>query len=84
MGLIKKIDVEKHLAARRAMRLGRTGPLSQANARTAPVTAAKDASAPIKDGSMGQTSLRESVPPIPTGPDSYGFRVPTLPRSRQM
>ena len=28
MGLIKKIDVEKHFAARRAMRQGRTGPLS--------------------------------------------------------
>ncbi len=28
MGLIKKIDVEKHFAARRAMRLGRTGPVS--------------------------------------------------------
>lgn len=33
MGLIKKIDVDKYLATRRATRLGWTGPLSQAGAR---------------------------------------------------
>ena len=32
MTLIKKIDVEKHFAARRAMRLGRMQPLSQLGA----------------------------------------------------
>ena len=32
MSLIKKIDVEKHFAARRAMRLGRIGPASQPGA----------------------------------------------------
>jgi len=30
MGLIKKIDVDRYLAERRATRLGRTGPLIEA------------------------------------------------------
>jgi hypothetical protein len=32
MGLIKKIDVEAHFAARRAMRLGGSGPMSRLGA----------------------------------------------------
>jgi hypothetical protein len=83
MSLIKKIDVDKHFAARRAKRLGRTGPLSRASARIAPGTTAKNASAPVKDGAMGHSSQRESVTPVSIGPDSDGFRVPTLPRNRQ-
>jgi hypothetical protein len=83
MSLIKKIDVEKHFAARRATRLGRTGPLSRASARMAPAAAVKNASAPVKDGGMRLSSPRESVTPIPIAPDSDGFRVSTLPRNRQ-
>jgi hypothetical protein len=43
MSLIKKVDVDKHFAARRAMRLGRSGPLSQAGARIERTFKAKSA-----------------------------------------
>jgi hypothetical protein len=72
MGLIKKVDVEKHLAARRAMRLGRTGPLGQFSARSAPAAEAKSAAAFIED-----------VKPAPLAADSDGNSVSTISRSRQ-
>ena len=83
MSLIKKVDVEKHFAARRAMRLGRTGPLSRGSAQMAAATTAKSAPASAQDGAMKHSSPSTSVTPIPIGPDSDGPGVPTLPRNRQ-
>jgi hypothetical protein len=72
MGLIKKIDVDKHFAARRAMRLGRTGPLSQVGAHVEPSAKAKSAAVFIED-----------VTATPLATDADGTRVPTILRSRQ-
>jgi hypothetical protein len=47
MGLIKKVDVDKHFAARRAMRLGRSGPLSDTGFRIE--RAAKTTSAAVSN-----------------------------------
>jgi hypothetical protein len=71
MSLIKKIDVEKHFAARRAMRLGRSGPLSQAGAgveRTAKTTS--------------NAAFIEVVAPTPTVADPIGISVSSGTRSR--
>ena len=84
MALIKKIDVEKHFAARRAMRLGRIWPVSQPIAAgTEP--AGKAASAPRL---IGNRTLKNSSPgvsatsiPMVTGSGVREDR--TLPGSRQ-
>jgi hypothetical protein len=71
MGLIKKIDVDKHFAARRAMRLGRSGPLSQAGAgvgRTAKTT--------------GTAAFIEDVAPVPINADSDVVSASTILRNR--
>lgn len=83
MSLIKKIDVEKHFAARRAMRLGRIGLLSQQGARTDPAITAKRAPAPVKNDAMGYSSMNASAAPTPTAVDSGGTRESTEPRNRQ-
>jgi hypothetical protein len=83
MSLIKRVDVEKHFAARRAMRLGRTGPLSQTSARVQPVAAEKNAPASVKNGVTGYSSLNASVAPIPIAVDSDRVCVSTAPRNRQ-
>jgi hypothetical protein len=70
MGLIKKVDVYKHFAARRAMRLGRTGPLSQVGARVKPAAKAKMAAVFIEDVTL-------------LASDADGTSVPTILRSRQ-
>ena len=72
MSLIKKIDVEKHFAARRAMRLGRTGPLSDTGFRIARTPKATSTSAFIED-----------VTPVPIATDPDGTIVSTVTRSRQ-
>jgi hypothetical protein len=72
MSLIKKVDVDKHFAARRAMRLGRTGPLGQIGARIEPAAQAKNSAASI-----------EGVTPESIETDSVGIRVSTVSRSRQ-
>jgi hypothetical protein len=72
MSLIKKIDVEKHFAARRAMRLGRSGPLSQAGAgveRTVRTTS--------------DAALIEVATPTPVVADPIGTSVSSATRSRQ-
>jgi hypothetical protein len=83
MSLIKKIDVDKYFAARRAMRLGRAGPLSQFGARVGPAAKAKNAAAIIEDATPGHSSLSASVAPIPTTADSDATSVSAVSRSRQ-
>ncbi len=72
MGLIKKIDVDRHFAARRAMRLGRTGPLSKSGFRIER-TAKVNAAAPFI----------EEVAPVPAAADSNGTGASPVSRSRQ-
>lgn len=72
MSLIKKVDVDKHFAARRAMRLGRNGPLSQAGAgveRTAKATSA--------------SSFIEDVTPAPIAIDADADGASTVSRNRE-
>ncbi len=83
MGLIKKIDVEKHFAERRAMRLGRTGPLSQAGARVEPTANAKTTESFFEDVIPGHSSLGAPVTPIPIAGNSDGTNGSTVSRSRQ-
>lgn len=83
MSLIKKVDAEKHFAERRAMRLGKTGPLSQFSARMKAAAAARNAPAPVAVGAVGHSSPSVSVASIPIAADSGGPRVPTALRNRQ-
>jgi hypothetical protein len=83
MSLIKKIDVEKHFAARRAMRLGKTGLLGQFGAQTKATAGAKKGPAPITIGAAGHSAQSASVTPIPIVADSGGPRVPAAWRNRQ-
>lgn len=64
MAVIKKIDVEKHFAARRAIRLGRSGPLGPAQMKS-PLRAAK-ASVP-KHAPAAETSIFADPIPPPSG-----------------
>ena len=84
MALIKKIDVEKHFAARRAMRLGRIWPVSQPIA-AATVPAGKAAKAPrlIGNRNLGHPSPSVSSPSIPIMSDSGRSRLLRPPGSRQ-
>jgi len=84
MALIKKIDVEKHFAARRAMRLGRIWPVSSPVA-AGTVPAGKAANAPRL---IGNRTLQNSTPGISatSTPMVAGSGVRedrTLPGSRQ-
>ncbi len=84
MTLIKKIDVERHFAARRAMRLGRIRPLSQPGAaRNAPAAAAKDTAAFREDFTQEHSSPEVSAAPIPITPVSGENRLLRPPESRQ-
>jgi hypothetical protein len=83
MSLIKKIDVEKYFAARRGMRLGKTGPLNQFSARMKAAAEAKKAPAAIAVDAAGHLPPGASVAPIPIVPDSGGPRVPKALRNRQ-
>jgi len=71
MGLIKKVDVDKYLAERRATRLGRTGPLSQAGVRIERTAEVKSSTAAV---------VIKVVGPVPVACDSDGTNVS---RSRQ-
>jgi len=84
MALIKKIDVEEHFAARRAMRLGRIGLLSPPiAARAAP--AVKVAKAPrfIDDHTSEILSPSVSATAIPIMSSSGRNRLLKPPGSRQ-
>jgi hypothetical protein len=72
MGLIKKVDVDKYLAERRATRLGRTGPLSQTGARIERTGKVKISAA---------AAFIEAVEPVPVACD---LDIDNVSRSRQM
>lgn len=83
MSLIKKIDVDKHFAARRAMRLGRTGPLSESGFRIERTPKAAIATATTKEVTPGYSSVSAPVTPVPLAADLDGTGAPTISRSRQ-
>jgi hypothetical protein len=84
MALIKKIDVDKYFAARRAMRLGRIGLLSQPDAAVT-VPAGKAAKVPrlIGNRDLGHSSPGVSAPSIPIMSDSGRSQLLRPPGSRQ-
>ena len=84
MALIKKIDVEKHFAARRAMRLGRIWPVSSPVA-AGTVPAGKAANAPrlIGNRTRETSSPSASSASIPITSDSGRNRLLRPPGSRQ-
>jgi len=84
LSLIKEIDAEKHLLARRAVSLGRTGPRSRPGARIKPAPKGTNAPVFIEDVIPGHSSLGASVSSIPIAADSDGPRGFTVPRSRQL
>ena len=84
MGLIKKIDVEKYFAARRAMRLGRIGLVSQPDATgIGPTQKAAAASRSIGNLTLGHSSASASFASIPSTSDSGRNRLLRPPGSRQ-
>ena len=84
MVLIKKIDVEKHFAARRAMRLGRIGLLSQsATAVTGQAGKPSDAPRLIGNRTPEKSSPGVSSTSIPIASDSGRNRLLRPPGSRQ-
>ena len=84
MALIKKIDVENHFAARRAMKLGRIGYLSQPAAAVTD-QAGKPTNIPrvIANLTPETSSPRVSSAPIPITSDSGRNRLLRPPGSRQ-
>jgi len=84
MSLIKKIDVEKHFAARRAMRLGRVRPASQPHATgIKPPGTAAHAPRSTGDLSPGHSSRSVSSASIPITSDFGRNRLLRPPGSRQ-
>ena len=84
MGLIKKIDVEAHFAARRAMRLGGSGPMSRlgANWIKAGVKSKKvPASAQAVISSLSPVGI--TSPSTPIASDSVQNRLLRPPGSRR-
>jgi hypothetical protein len=84
MALIKKIDVDNYFAEKRAMRLGRTGPLSRsATAATKP--AEKATKVPRSISNRGRVSSFSGVPAtvIPIAAASGVKKDRTLPGSRE-
>jgi hypothetical protein len=76
MSLIKKIDVEKHFAERRAMRLGRMQPVSQLGATWIKSTVKRNrASASAGPPALGLTSSTAPSAPIPVSSDSGRNRL---------
>jgi hypothetical protein len=76
MALIKKIDVEKHFAARRAMRLGRMWPVSQPQTAGSEVARqAANALRLIGDRTAEKSSPRVSPVSIPIAFDSGRNRL---------
>jgi hypothetical protein len=84
MGLIKKIDVEKHFAARRAMRLGRIEPAIQPGAAWIRSAARKKrVPASAEALTLGNSSPSVSPASIPIASDSGRNRLLRPPGSRQ-
>jgi hypothetical protein len=85
MSLIKKIDVEKHFAARRAMRRGTIGPLGLPGAaRIKPAAPQKKAPAFIEDFAGEHSSPSASATSIPLTSDSSRSRLLRAPGIRQV
>jgi hypothetical protein len=93
MSLIKKIDVDKHFAARRAIRLGRMPPLGVAIAAPVKAAAAQkaipafDQDFVLEHTSPEQTSLAQASPNVlaasfPIASDAARSRLLRPPRSR--
>jgi hypothetical protein len=83
MGLIKKIDVEKHFAARRAMRLGRMqSPSQPGTARINPAAKRKSVPVSAEDATLGHSSPSVSPASIPVTSDSGQNRLLRPPGSR--
>lgn len=83
MSLIKKIDVEKHLAARRAMRHGRTGPLRQASTRVQAAAAAKNTPESLQEDAVAHSSSDATFPSTAIAAGSGAAHGSALPRNRQ-
>jgi hypothetical protein len=89
MSLIKKIDVDKHFAERRAMRLGRMPLMSLTGAAPAkPAAAQKKIPAFDQDFVLEHSSLEHASPnvlaaTIPIASDAGRSRLLRPPRSRQ-
>lgn len=78
MSLIKKIDVDKHFAAKRAAR-SVTARMSTV-VSSAPRTSAPD---PIKNAPVDHSSLRAPVTSIAIAAESGGNQASTVPGNRQ-
>lgn len=84
MSLIKKIDVENHFAARRAMRLGRVGLMSQsAAAVTGQVGKPPKVPRVITSRTLETSSPGVTSAPIPIPSDSGRNRLLRPPGNRQ-
>jgi hypothetical protein len=84
MSLIKKIDVEKHFAERRAMRLGRMQPVSRLGATWIKSTVKRNrVSASVETPTLVHSSLSVSSDTIPIASDSGRNRLLRPPGSRQ-
>jgi hypothetical protein len=80
MSLIKKIDVEKHFAARRALRLGRVLPASRSDATGFKPAAKKNSvRASAETLPLAKSSASVSPPPtlITSNPGRNGLMRPT-------
>jgi hypothetical protein len=85
MSLIKKIDVEKHFAERRAMRLGTIRTLGLPGAaRIKPAASRKKAPAFIEDFALEHSSPSVSTASIPLTSDSGRSRLLRAPGIRQV
>ena len=85
MSLIKKIDVEKHFADRRARRLGRMQPFSQPRAAVVkPAAKSKRVLASAEDVALGHSSPSISSDSIPIRSDYGRNRLLRSPGSRQV
>ena len=84
MALIKKVDVEKYFADRRAMRRGRIAPASQTNAaQIKPTGRAAKAPVPVGDLALEDSSASTSSVSIPIKPDHSRSHLLRPPGSRQ-
>ncbi len=82
MGLIKKVDVDNYFAAKRAMKLGRTGLLNQPAATgTEPAGKSKNAPRSISNRTRGRSSPSIPAIVIPIVPGSRVKQGRTLLRS---
>jgi len=83
MSLIKKVDVERYFAERRAMRLGRTLPLGQRGAAGVKSSAKREKVPASAEALILDHSSPSAVSaPIPIGSESGRSRLLRLPGSR--